>query len=182
MKKQHIVIVVLVSVFLALLLSPAHGQSRIIPDQEVIVIPATKANKPAYNFNRAILPASLVFVSGASWGIHETCVNWPDRLPPSWNEYFWDNRVSWENKWKRGDDGELIIPLTPRYWGSTGILVATTDAKHLFASAHRWGMMGTGISIGIGEKRPWWHYVADAAISGVAYGIGFQTSVFIFKL
>ena len=147
-----------------------------------VLPPAKKTTAIKYDLNRIILPASLAFVSGASWGIHETCVNWPDRIPPSWNEYFWDNRVSWENKWKRSEDGQLIQPLIPRFFGANTFLVATTDAKHLFASVHRWGMLGTGISIGIGQKRPWWHYAADAGISALAYGIGFQTAVFAFKL
>jgi hypothetical protein len=152
-------------------------------ETQVNVVPPSKKTEAAkYDLSRIILPASLAFVAGASWGIHETCVNWPDRIPPSWNEHFWDNRVSWENKWKRGEDGQLIQPLTPRFWGSSTFLVATTDAKHLFASVHRWGMLGTGISIGIGQKRPWWHYAADVGISALAYVIGFQTAVFAFKL
>ncbi len=171
---------------IALLLIPGFLYSQVLTpipqpgEAQVVVIPAVKPKPGAYKF--PLRSALFGFGSGAAWGIHETCVNWPDRIPPSWNERFWDNRVSWENKWKRGEDGQLIQPLTPRFWGSSTFLVATTDAKHLFASVHRWGMMGAGISIGIGQKRPWWHYAADVGISALAYGIGFQTAVFAFKL
>jgi len=148
---------------------------------QVFVAPSAKpVPEQAYKF--PLRSALFGFGSGAAWGIHETCVNWPDRIPPSWNEYFWDNRVSWENKYKRGEDGELLQPLTPKFWGSTSFFVATTDAKHLFASVHRWGMLGAGISIGIGEKRKWWHYAADIGITALAYGAGFQVSTFAFRL
>jgi hypothetical protein len=145
------------------------------------VVPAPETEKPsAYKF--PLRSALIGFTAGAAWGIHETSVNWPDRIPPSWNEHFWDNRVSWENKYKRGEYGQLLQPLTPKFFGSTSFLVATTDAKHLFASVHRWGMLGTGVSIGIGEKRKLWHYAADIGITALAYGAGFQVSTFAFKL
>lgn len=130
----------------------------------------TGTGKQTYNWKRAILPASLSFVSGASWGVHETIVHHPDRIPDSWNKRFWDSRESWRNKYRGGnpDNG-------PAYLGSTTLLAWTTDAKHLFGTAHRVTGFAAGISIGIGDKRPCWHYAADAGVSFIAFGLGFHS-------
>ena len=135
-----------------------------------------------YSLKRAILPASLAFAAGGSWGFHETSVNWPDRIPDSWNQQFWDGRISWRNKYKNGATWEPPLKLEPKFWGSTTFLAWTTDSKHLFALTHRWSQLGAGVAIGIGEKRPWWHYGLDVAISAAAYTAGFYVVTESFKL
>lgn len=114
-----------------------------------------------WNPKEAILPASLAFASGAAWGMHETCVHHPDRLPASWNKQWWDARVSWTNK------GTSL-------WGSTYGAFGK-DAKHTFGTLHRWTGFAAGVTVGIGAKRPWWHYALDAAVSSAAFSIGFHT-------
>jgi hypothetical protein len=47
------------------------------------------------------------------------------------NQDFWNPNRSWRNKWAQDDEGNLVQPLTPRYWGSSTFLVWTTDAWHL---------------------------------------------------
>ena len=135
-----------------------------------------------YSLKRAILPASLAFAAGASWGFHETSVNWPDRIPDSWSQQFWDGRISWRNKYKNGATWQPPLKLEPKFWGSTTFLAWTTDSKHLFALTHRWSQLGAGVTIGIGEKRPWWHYGLDVAISAAAYTAGFYVVTESFKL
>lgn len=123
----------------------------------------------SYRWQRAIAPVLLSGVSGAAYGVHETVVHHPDRIPASWGPQFWDNRVSWRNKYRGGNPEH-----GPAYFGSTTVFAWTTDAKHLFGSLHRATLFGAGISVGIGQRRPVWHYVLDAGISFVAFSTGFH--------
>lgn len=115
----------------------------------------------------------LSAVSGASWGIHETSVHHPNRFPESWNKQFWDNSLSWRNKYQDGNP-----TMGPKYWGSTSFLAWTTDAKHLFGTVHRGTLFAAGLTITIGEKqkRKWWHYAADIGLSYLAYTGGFHAT------
>lgn len=130
-------------------------------------------NAVKYDWTRAIAPASLALASGVCWGFHETSVHHPDRFPDSWNPMFWDGRISWQNKYQDGDKTQGA-----NYFGSRTFLAWTTDAKHLFGTAHRLTMAGSGVAFGltyrIGEKRKWWHYAADAGISYAAFVVGFH--------
>jgi len=105
--------------------------------------------------------------SGASYGVHETVVHHPYRIPKSWDQQYWDARISWTNKY--AEDG------SEKFFGSTTFLAWTTDAKHLFGTVHRATLFGAGVTIGIGEKRPVWHYLCDAGLSFVAFSIGFHS-------
>lgn len=153
-----------------------------IASQAQTLLINTSPHSPKYSLKRAILPASLAFAAGASWGFHETSVNWPDRIPDSWNQQFWDGRISWRNKYKNGDTWQFPEKLEPKFWGSTTFLAWTTDSKHLFALTHRWSQLGAGVAIGVGKKRPWWHYGLDVAISAAAYTAGFYVVTESFKL
>lgn len=126
--------------------------------------------KEAYNYKKAILPASLAFASGVAYGFHETSVHHPDRYPDSWDPQFWDNRESWRNKYRNGDPA-----CGAAFFGSRTFLAWTTDSKHLFGTLHRTTMFGTGVTLTIGKRRPAWHYLADAAISFAAFSIGFHS-------
>ena len=117
-------------------------------------LPPVAAHKVKYNFARVIVPASLCFVSGAAWGLHEaTAHHWSafHSTFPKANPKFWNPAVSWETK---------------KYFGYK------FDAKHLLASTTQITGFGAGIFIGIGERRPFWHYVLDAGISFGAYTLG----------
>jgi len=117
-----------------------------------------------------IAPIALAFVSGMLYGTHETVVHHPHRIPSSWDRQWWDASVSWRNKYAGGDprNGE-------RFWMSTTALVWATDAKHLFGTTHRATLFASGVTITLGEKRPVWHYLVDAGLSFVAFGVGFHT-------
>lgn len=125
--------------------------------------------KVHYSISHAILPASLSAISGVCYGLHETSVHHPDRIPASWDRRFWDNRVSWHNKYRNGDPD-----LGPAYFGSTTFLAWTTDAKHLFGTLHRSTLFAAGITISIGDRRPAWHYLADAGLSFLCFSAGFH--------
>jgi len=112
------------------------------------------SSRVKYEWRRAIAPASLCFVSGAAWGLHEkTMHHWPafHSTFPKANPKFWNPAVSWE---------------TRQYLGYK------FDAKHMLASTTQITGFGAGIVIGIGERRPFWHYVLDAGISFAAYTVG----------
>jgi hypothetical protein len=117
-----------------------------------------------------IAPIALAFVSGMLYGTHETVVHHPHRIPDSWDRQWWDASVSWRNKYAGGDprNGE-------RFWMSTNVLAWTTDAKHLFGTTHRATLFASGVTITLGERRPAWHYLIDAGLSFVAFGVGFHT-------
>ena len=127
-----------------------------------------------YDWRKAIAPASFALVSGACYGFHETAVHHPDNFPERWNKMYWDDRVSWRNKYQNGDPAQ-----GERFFGSTSFLVWTTDAKHLFGTAHRVTLFGAGVSAGIvyktGERRKWWHYAVDSAITFAAFTVGFHS-------
>ena len=125
-----------------------------------------KAERPKekYNYRNAIAPASLAFVSGASWGVNQTLVHHNARFFrafPKSNERFW-GPDSWKNKyWQfNQDQGRNDTPI----W--------FTDGPHLTASLNQTLIFGAGICIPIGKKRPIWHYAADIGITSVAYTLG----------
>lgn len=120
---------------------------------------------------RTILLSGISFASGLMYGIHETVVHKPFRIPDGWNRQWWDSRQSWRNKYKEGDpsQGRAFI-------GSTGALVWTTDAKHLFGAGYRLTMFGAGLTVAIGERRKFKEYFRDALISSAAFQVGFHLS------
>lgn len=121
-------------------------------------------NAQKYEWKRAILPASLSFAAGAAWGTNQTLEHRNAaffRVFPNASERFW-GVDSWRNKYN-GFNPENGRNKTPIWF---------TDGKHLSASFTQVCLFGAGLSIGIGEKRPFWHYLADAGISFVAYSAG----------
>lgn len=118
----------------------------------------------AYNWKRAIAPASLSFVSGASWGLNQTLEHHNDRffhVFPNANKRFW-GPDSWKNKYN-GFNPEN---------GRNGKVIWLTDGKHLTASVNQICAFGAGVTIGIGARRKWWHYALDAGLSFAAYSAG----------
>lgn len=118
-----------------------------------------------YNLKRAILPAALGFGAGAAWGLHEKIQHhWPvfsQRFPHA-NPRYWNPYISWTNKYRNW-------PSDPR---RTGVPVFFTDAKHMLGSTHQILCFASGITIAIGDRRPWWHYGLDAMITFGAYTAG----------
>lgn len=120
--------------------------------------------KQKYNFKRAILPASLSFVSGAAWGLNQTLEHHNSqffKVFPNANPKFW-GADSWKNKYNNFDPEQ----------GRNGKLVWLSDGKHLTATINQTFAFGAGLTIGLGEKRKWWHYLADAGISFAGYSLG----------
>ena len=127
---------------------------------------AKKAEQPKdkYNYRRAIAPASLAFVSGASWGVNQTLEHHNSRFFrafPKSNERFW-GVDSWKNKYHEFDPSQ----------GRNGTPIWFTDGQHLTASLNQTLIFGAGICIPIGKKRPLWHYAADIGITSAAYTLG----------
>lgn len=117
-----------------------------------------------YKWKRAILPASLSFFAGASWGTNQTLEHHNVqffRVFPNANPRFW-GVDSWRNKYNDFDPAN----------GRSAVPIWFTDGKHLTASATQVLVFGAGLSIGIGEKRKWWMYAADIGISFAAYSLG----------
>ncbi|MBX2927007.1 MAG: hypothetical protein KF852_04165 [Saprospiraceae bacterium] len=76
---------------------------------------------------------ALVFCAGICNGVMDTLqFHYTGSVFARMNENFWNPAKSWENKYKKGEDGKLVQPLQPRYWGSTTYFSFTTDAWHLF--------------------------------------------------
>ena len=124
----------------------------------------------AYRWKGAILPASLSLFAGACYGVHETVVHHPDRIPEGWNQQWWDGRQSWRNKYKDGD------PAKGPKWFAAEYITFGQDAKHTFATGYRYSTLAAGITIGLGQKRPVKYYLYDIGISVAASAIGFHTT------
>jgi hypothetical protein len=115
--------------------------------------------------------AGIGFTSGIAYGLHETSVHHPWNLPQGWNMQFWDNRISWTNKYKNGD------PLKgAKFPGANTWFVATTDGKHLTGSAHRIGLFSGGMVIGctFGRQRSWEYLLFDTILFAGSYLLGFH--------
>ena len=114
--------------------------------------------KQKYDWKRAIAPSSLSFVAGASWGLHETLQHHNDRffrVFPGASKRYWGVDC-WKNKYE-----------DPWY-----IPTQISDGLHLSATTHHVALFGAGITIGIGKKRPFWHYCLDAGLSLASYSLG----------
>lgn len=130
----------------------------------LILLPLMANAQAGYKWKRAILPASLSFAAGAAWGTNQTLEHKNAdffRVFPNASQKFW-GVDSWRNKYNgfNPENGRNKTPI----W--------LTDGKHLTASATQVFVFASGVTIGIGEKRKWWHYLADAGICFVAYSAG----------
>lgn len=111
-----------------------------------------------YNWKRAVAPASLSLVAGASWGLHETLQHHNSRFFrafPGASRRYWGPE-SWQNKYN------------DPWWKPVQI----SDGLHLSATLHHVALFGAGVTITLGERRPAWHYLVDAGISLGAYSLG----------
>lgn len=135
-----------------------------------------KAETPKYNWKRGALVAGIGLVAGASYGLREMATHHPNDLPSGWNRDYWDNSKSWTRKYKNGDPQQ-----GPKFPLSTSALVFVTDGYHLTGTINRAALLGAGIVIGFGEKRPWWHYVGDLALGFAAHSIAFH-SVYTYQV
>ena len=112
-----------------------------------------------------IYPLTLSFISGASWGLHESTAHHWDKFHnrfPNAKPKFWNPEISWKNKyidWPENQRRSLV----PIFF---------TDAKHMLASTTQVSLFCAGITVTIGKKRPWQHYAFDSILSFASYSIG----------
>lgn len=139
------------------------------------VTPIVPAKTVEMNTNRIPLRLGLMFISGAADGMSQVVAFHPDRffeMHPNANRRFWDNRVSWRNKYRNGDpdQGRAFI-------GSTTWLAWTTDAYHLTRTTSRiTAVAGLTIPLWQGSGKKLRHYAAEVALSGLAWSGGFHAT------
>lgn len=120
-------------------------------------------------------------IAGSAWGFHEgTQHHWSkfQKKFPDANPNYWNPEISWKNKYRNGnpEEGE-------KFYGSSTVFVAITDAKHLLSFIHRGSLIGTGICLTIGEKKPLKHYLIGGVANAISFGIGFTFAYdWIYKL
>lgn len=120
------------------------------------------------------------FVAGAADGFEETIEHhyyiFRKKFPNA-NEQFWNPEESWKNKWKDGNPD-----LGPAYWGSTNVLVWTTDAYHI-ARLVKHTSYSTGTCYALysnawdgrwRDKPTFWDHALDFVIASACRSIGFQ--------
>lgn len=142
------------------------------PDGAAFEIRKYKPKEPPYRWQQGVSAFFTGAFGGACNGIHETIVFRYDnfkRFKPSVNDQYWDPSISWKNKYRYGDK-----QYGPKFMFSTNLLVGLTDAKHLFGQARTAAVFATGITVAIGDKKPWWHYGANALLGAIGYGTAFH--------
>jgi hypothetical protein len=87
------------------------------------------------------------------------------------------NEEAWKNKYKKNPDGSLVLPLTPKYFLSTTLLVGFTDLFHSTKTINRALDYSTTLVYAFGSKRKrWFWYVADFSIMFASRSLGFTLS------
>ena len=100
-----------------------------------------------------------------------------DKVFPGADPQFWDAKQSAGNKWKNGDSQQ-----GERFFLSSTALVWTTDGYHLMRMMRNCTMVA-GLTINIGDKKPFKQYLIEAVIYYFAYTAGFNlTYNLIFKM
>ena len=100
-----------------------------------------------------------------------------DKVFPGADPQFWDAKKSAKNKWKNGDSQQ-----GERFFLSSTALVWTTDGYHLMRMMRNCTMVA-GLTINIGDKKPFKQYLIEAVIYYFAYTAGFNlTYNLIFKM
>ena len=100
-----------------------------------------------------------------------------DKVFPGADPQFWDAKQSAGNKWKNGDSQQ-----GERFFLSSTALVWTTDGYHLMRMMRNYTMVA-GLTINIGDKKPFKEYLIEAVIYYFAYTAGFNlTYNLIFKM
>ena len=96
----------------------------------------------------------LCGLAGGLRAVHDCLTHSPAALA-KWGP-FWDARTSWTLKYA----DYYHDPKTPRFWGSTTLFVACTDAWHL-SNGLSWGCMDAAFLL---AAYPVYHWYAVAAV------------------
>lgn len=116
-----------------------------------------------------IIALILAFIAGIANGVHETVhyhySGFKKRFPKA-DDLYWNPMISWKNKYKNGnvDEGR-------KFFGSTTLLVWTTDAKHLFGTIMRWSLILSAF------MTPHWYLLP---ITFVGFTAGFHLTYTLF--
>ena len=116
--------------------------------------------------------SSLLLVSGLADGLAEACKFHPQGVTEVFgNPQFWDNSLSWRNKYRNGDPAQgAKFPL------STTALAWTTDGYHLSRMVRNATIIAS-ITIKLDEpSKKWYQYILEAVIYYLTYQIGFTVS------
>lgn len=144
-------------------------------DPKLYFEPSLPASGIEFNTNAIPLKLGLMFISGAADGMTQVIAFHPDRFfaqHPNADRQFWDNSISWRNKYRNGDpqQGRAFV-------GSTTWLAWTTDAYHLFRTTSRLtAVAGLTIPLYKGSGKKLRHYAAEIGLSGLAWSAGFHTT------
>jgi hypothetical protein len=87
---------------------------------------------------------------------------------------WWNNKTSWENKWKLDAEGKPIVG-KPRFFGSSTFLVFVTDAWHFFQF-----IMFTLFTIAILAYKPyateWYFFIVDFIAFKLTFSAAFMVN------
>ena len=119
-----------------------------------------------YDLKLKSIRYSLIFAAGFAEGVKDAIsFHYPQfqAVHPNANPNYWDPSISWKNKYKYNDP-----TMGPKFAGSTGIFVFTTDGWHLTNMVNHLSLIGGSVIIPIHSKKPFKWYAKEFLIS---YGV-----------
>ena len=113
------------------------------------------------------------FVAGFLDGTKEAYLHHFDAYKRVWTNAK-PNSESWQNKWAKDANGEVMVGVEKFPLSST-LLVWTTDPYHRLRTGVRFADAGSALVYGLShKKKKWYWYVADFAIGFGARSAGFH--------
>lgn len=117
----------------------------------------------------------LAFLSGACDGfnqsLHFRYASFKKRFPGA-RDQFWRPDISWQNKYAKTPDNQILTDYEA-FPFSTTLLVFATDGHHLTRAGDHLFMLGA-VTLNIGEKKVWYQYVIDFTAGFIARSAGFN--------
>lgn len=115
----------------------------------------------------------LAFLAGTSYGYTQVyAFHYTDfkSVHPGANDQWFNPDLSSNNKYKNGEPEQ-----GPKFWGSTNILVWTTDAYHQEMTLSRGLMFGAVIPLFGWQPDNYWQILGTFVKLSIAYALGFHT-------
>lgn len=115
---------------------------------------------------QAIIIVSLLVMAGMANGVMDTLQfhyagSGFERMSEQAQRY-WNPGISWENKYTRNAEGQLLQPLRPAFLGSTTVFSFLTDGWHLMKFLYQ-GLLRLAIVLAACAalrtwkiRAPWW--------------------------
>ncbi len=117
----------------------------------------------------------LAFLSGACDGLNQSLhfryAGFKKRFPGA-RDQFWRPDISWQNKYAKTPDNQILTDYEA-FPFSTTLLVFATDGHHLSRAGDHLFMLGA-VTLNIGEKKVWYQYVIDFTAGFIARSAGFN--------